>query len=389
MPDLVADLLGDMGLPEDTLAVFGDDLEAWLSYLSTSQPWDSDLEALRNQATFLQASRAIRGIVARHEAQVLDSSPPLWLKRLVLQLAHEQAAVITFNYDLLFERALANSGRYGSLGDLYAIPLEMRWPPGSSGFVSSSEPRGPMPRLFKLHGSINWHYGGLTSPATARIVLDDGGFSWAPRGIRVDDSPRYDVLLDDLEPLLVPPTAAKSTFYSNQSLRAQWRRAYTSLKQADELVVLGFSFPPSDVQVRQMILLSGPWDLVTVVDPSPEPARRVRELLGDSQEIQTFGSVLEYTDVTSGDIVSWGTDRDGDGYSRPLVTSNDDTLAEVAQLRNSGTPRDWDRAREANFTESIAAEFVGGRYSESISDQFAHRAESPFSSDLRYLFVPR
>lgn len=245
MPDLVKDLQAAMDLPPDTLRPFGGDLEAWLSYLSTSQPWNTDLQDLRNQALFLEASRALREIVATHESRVLRAKPPTWLTRLVLQLAHEQVAIATFNYDLLLERALANSGRFRTLGDLYAISLEKRWPPGSTGFLSSQEPNGPMPSLFKLHGSINWHYGGLTSPASARIVLDDRHFSWSTQGIRLDDPPRFGVLLDDLEPLLIPPTATKSTFYSNQSLRAQWRRASLALAAADELVVVGFSFPPA------------------------------------------------------------------------------------------------------------------------------------------------
>lgn len=53
--------------------------------------------------------------------------------------------------------------------------------------------------------------------------------------------------------MIVPPAAVKSPYYVNNTIRALWRQAAEALQQADELVIIGFSLPPSDQIVSSML----------------------------------------------------------------------------------------------------------------------------------------
>jgi hypothetical protein len=74
------------------------------------------------------------------------------------------------------------------------------------------------------------------------------------------------VVLSDKVPLIVPPTAAKSGYYQNSSLRTQWERAAAALRGAEELVLLGYSAPQTDILVRSLLATNFDGRIVTPVD---------------------------------------------------------------------------------------------------------------------------
>jgi hypothetical protein len=53
--------------------------------------------------------------------------------------------------------------------------------------------------------------------------------------------------------MIVPPTAIKSEYYGNQIIRSLWVQAAEALRDADEIVMMGFSLPPSDLLFRAML----------------------------------------------------------------------------------------------------------------------------------------
>ena len=65
MNELAGEVLLELGLDAEVLSPFRDDLEAWLSYIATRQPWEDDVTAAQNEATFLQASAAIATCITR------------------------------------------------------------------------------------------------------------------------------------------------------------------------------------------------------------------------------------------------------------------------------------------------------------------------------------
>jgi hypothetical protein len=127
-------------------------------------------------------------------------------------------------------------------------------------------------QLLKLHGSTGW----LRSPGQS-ILLDtlflrefgvygQGNKEAPPR----EREPRY----------LVYPSYIKK--FAGSVMRKIWRLAAAALREADELVVAGYSFPPADTAVELLLFsaLKGRCR-VTVVDPHDAAARRLQAILPD------------------------------------------------------------------------------------------------------------
>jgi len=72
-------------------------------------------------------------------------------------------------------------------------------------------------------------------------------------------------LTADKTPLLIPPVAVKTTFYENSALRVQWQAAARAISEADEVVLMGFSVPTTDLLVRELIATNLPKNAEVVV----------------------------------------------------------------------------------------------------------------------------
>lgn len=72
---------------------------------------------------------------------------------------------------------------------------------------------------------------------------------------QADQEPSFQTVQDLGRVLLVAPTAKKS--YENQWLIKQWSRAHKFIRSAEEIVVIGFSLPPTDYRPRVLLQLAG------------------------------------------------------------------------------------------------------------------------------------
>jgi hypothetical protein len=231
------------------------DFEQWLSYLVDTPPWLSQGDQLRNLAAFNDVARAVHSALDERQAAAVANGPcPEWLKKLVLYWQSTAATVITFNYDLLVELAwyIEVQNRSIELTRLYPVPLT--YIASRTGTVLGGSKSSPGLRLLKLHGSLSWRYSGAASPP-GDIIYDmwiHGRQGWTVEGI---SSPYEDadLLSADREPMIVPPTAVKSSYYNNRTLRSLWMQAAESLSLADELVMMGFSLPVTDLLVASML----------------------------------------------------------------------------------------------------------------------------------------
>lgn len=97
--------------------------------------------------------------------------------------------------------------------------------------------------LLKLHGSLNWWYPG-SNGNPGDVVYDSGveGQEWSRRGLFPLEDRRHMILISDRKPLIVPPTAVKGPYYSNQILRTAWEAAANALVSAQELVIMVSAF---------------------------------------------------------------------------------------------------------------------------------------------------
>jgi hypothetical protein len=77
--------------------------------------------------------------------------------------------------------------------------------------------------------------------------------------------------LPGTSPFIVPPAAAKSAFYNNPVTRELWQSAARALRAADDVVLVGYSIPVTDLVTTGMLADTISKDTaVTVVNPCPE-----------------------------------------------------------------------------------------------------------------------
>lgn len=263
-------------------------LEEWLSYLATDQPWLSLADNLRHRADFTEVAGALFAILSQAELSARHRPIPPWLGSLALHWLREKPSILTFNYDNLVERVLAQQhrdvlrGKPGSWIYLYEAPILPG--PVVSGLSSGEEaPDGLMPRLLKLHGSLGWYHSGQEAGPYDPVYTTQSWGMWnVAKGETATPSSRQGAAANrmaDKVPFIIPPTAVKNSHYSNIAMKAQWRAAAEALRRADELVVIGYSFPPSDVMINTMIRTEFTGGKVTVIDRHAEVANRLSNRL--------------------------------------------------------------------------------------------------------------
>jgi len=208
---------------------------------------------------------------------VLPPYPYAMFAGLVADVRESQGggvSVISFNYDLAADYAF----HYASMPIDYAL---------------TDDPAKPDAMAFcKLHGSVNW-----ASCAKCEMVQPltlDAHFArrvWAPLR-RGEDSHRLSMSqhLTALqhcskpsmpEPVIVPPTWNKGRYHG--AIESVWRRAAKELSEAETLVVIGYSLPPTDQFFQYLFGLGcvGRHTLrhVIVCNPDGAVADRFRALL--------------------------------------------------------------------------------------------------------------
>lgn len=211
------------------------DVEALLTYLSTDFPWKSDTTKYENQALYAAISKIISDKFIALCMQ--DGANKNIFKEFAQHVTSQENTYnfITLNYDLLLENLLKQENvqkfRYE---DFYKYPMvslgaregRIRW--GKSQNTDSA------PAILKLHGSANWFWAGIS--AGDNIYYSDGSESATAKA--------------GLKPYIIPPVMDKNSFYNHVAIRFLWQEAEQLLKNADEIYIIGFSFPATDTSVR-------------------------------------------------------------------------------------------------------------------------------------------
>ena len=169
----------------------------------------------------------------------------LELLRMLLSRSPASLDLVSFNYDVLADRALLQLSRTNEVQWSHKDGYGFR--PDEAGVRKNASTC----RLFKLHGSMNWYIpiSGKTKTAdfnpNARIYIPTPAkgpksAAWQNRQSCKGQDKEVKVF-----PLMVPPVFEKG-LHIHGTLNAVWSQAIQALSQADLVVVWGYSMPTTD-----------------------------------------------------------------------------------------------------------------------------------------------
>lgn len=261
-----------------SMSQFGDDFEQLLSYLAERQPWLDPAQVLRNRAAFLDVSRTVGDVISERQSATIRLPKPTWMRDLIEYWDRMKSTVITFNYDVLVEAAAIEQTSVTSWTHFYRAPVVPAAARTSAVIAGSAADSFA---LLKLHGSVTWFWSGIDSIPSDPIY--DAGLcgGWSLDGLTSRYDENLELLVADKVPMVVPPTATKSAFYDNATLRSQWLLAGRALRSAEEVVLIGYSLPASDTVVRSLLRTTFSGPTVIPVDVGAMVIEHAESLFGE------------------------------------------------------------------------------------------------------------
>jgi hypothetical protein len=201
----------------------------------------------------------------------------------LFQRLRGEDAIVTFNYDLVAERALRT---------LYGPPVNKPFGPWLHGFGDRPEGTEDIPSLYKLHGSMNW------APLEQDLPPEIRQGRWSD----FDKIPGYTASrATGLEfPILLPYWDKK---IETKAWKQIWTGAADHLRKTECLIIWGYSLPLTDLKAQELFRLtlladSKRLNSVCVIDPSPECRQRWRRMFVGVR-FWGFSSIKEFFDQLS------------------------------------------------------------------------------------------
>lgn len=223
--------------------------------------------------------------------------------------AERNLSIITFNQDILIEKSIEYTK---SLQKYSSIPWSIDKAYGVAFGNIFGVTNNPNPflvgeddsiKILKMHGSLNWVYrvrsgtdpkNSLRQPGGQLNCINDSTI-WPSLIQQVRGSKRnYDLI-----PLVVPPIYEKSARYQ-QILDPVWSHAKDVLKETEELIVFGYSFPEADFAskslFRQCLHNNKSMKTLHVIDINPAVAAKITDILKISS-CHFYNSISCFQDV--------------------------------------------------------------------------------------------
>jgi hypothetical protein len=271
----------------------------------------------------LQAFRRLLNLFTRRLAATTNGIEPT-NKRLVYRIIAnylangvkpEDLTIITFNQDIQVEKMLhlmASVRRWAPLADkIFAFPALYGLPPQRSRQVTI--PSGPSPdifdhggdadnciRLMKLHGSLNWYSSHSSQEPSREAMFRPTRVIHITRRRNIDPGMALQSTQRQLYtlPVIVPPVTHKSAVLHSNMIDL-WSYAEKRLRDAEKIVIFGYSCPALDVessnQLRRSQIQRRDDPVVSVLDPSAAVAQRYITLLG-ARRLHYYASGHDFLD---------------------------------------------------------------------------------------------
>lgn len=157
--------------------------------------------------------------------------------------------VITSNYDVAVEKAWGfDEDDKFLIEDLAPdFGFEWLWPTNSPQEQLMKRPAKPLHRLYKLHGSTNWLKCGLCDRMYINPMVDIAIYAYERRQVL---SNKCHCGHGKLEVQIVSPSFVREMRAPN--LISIWQRSLNWLRSAEDWIVIGYSFPDEDLNIRSL-----------------------------------------------------------------------------------------------------------------------------------------
>jgi hypothetical protein len=187
----------------------------------------------------------------------------------IVEALNPPDSIISFNYDCVIDHTLRSSTRpIFSAKHGYGFPNASRIDEKSANVWSTSPPAEGMNatiRLYKLHGSLNW-----------RPLSDDRSdeIRFREKIYKQKGQKAYEI---------IPPEFLKEI--QREPFNTLWSRAASSFRGAQNLALIGFSFPPTDQLVEAMFRMGLEENRnlrrLVIVNPSRQDRDRIRRVCAE------------------------------------------------------------------------------------------------------------
>lgn len=231
-------------LPES----LNDNIEELLTFLNTDFPWKSEIQKKQDEALYECLTKEIVEVIDTIDKKKnpnkmhylfddnleQDNINPI---ELIRYINTNRYPVITLNYDTLFEELTLNNYSNGKCkySDLYQMPImDIKNRLGNGYLTDWNDDTIKCSHLLKLHGSVNW----LFSKMSKTLYYEHN----LPQNLQY--------LKEDLIPYIIPPILDKNNLYNHQLIKILWRKAHEYLSNAEEIYIIGFSLPKTDISVK-------------------------------------------------------------------------------------------------------------------------------------------
>ena len=159
--------------------------------------------------------------------------------------------------------------------------------------------------LLKLHGSLNWfrytHPPIRTYPTSPRetepkfpseketdTILKNETWWWG----NPPDLNGWFIL-----PVIITPNLYKDKYYNREPFPRIWKTAKDALSKCKKLVVIGYSFPPSDFSSKHLLIesfIGNDLDELTIINPDHNVAKVVKELCHFNGGVIWYSNLDDY-----------------------------------------------------------------------------------------------
>lgn len=250
-----------------------------------------ELLALANENRTPDIRQALERVIFKTiERNIHDSGAREYYKLLMSEIlkSGQEACLITFNYDLLLDRALTDAAQHATRTWSYTVAFHA----GVEDFPSYRDSADPTISLLKLHGSLNW---GQCPKCTSLRLWHYKKYDNIFR-TTLPNCKNCSEVSTGFEPVLVAPTPAKR-FPS--ALDSAWNTAANCLQKTEKLTVIGYSFPTFDRESRRLFLknfiipnlFANPAPKLVIIDPDESARKSIKSLFLPAVE----NKVTEYS----------------------------------------------------------------------------------------------